>query len=192
MEAINISNRVNSVAGAYNQNTINKTSPSEIEERKDKISEFTGLNTNVKAETNSIKSSNELFGALKKSEKTLVKMEKLIDTDQVQEAKELLSVTYKDEKILYNIPLKEGKFDGGTLIEKAFDNGDVKEAINSVKESLAKDLEAVKAEMLGKTSQMGNNAQSNIDNSGISLDLSSISKSSNMDYLKQQMKGLLE
>lgn len=189
MEAIS---GISSVSTGFNQPQINRNSQNNSEINSDKISEFSGLKDNVKVETENIKSVNELFGALKKSEKTVIKMEKAVDAGDHGSVKDLLNTTYKDEKILFNIPLKSGNFDGGSKIEDALNSDNLKSVLAEVKSALTEDLDSVKKEMLSKTASMGTSAQSSIDNSGVNLDLSSISKSSNMDYLKQQMKGLLE
>ena len=195
MEATNISNRASIISTALN-NSSSRTTTSEVEARRDSLlKEFSGLKNNTKEDTQNIKNINETFGALKKSEKTLDKLVTAIESGDFSGAKELLNTTYKEEKILFTIPIGKETLDLGTSIESALNSENADEALSVIAEgktTVTETLADVKKEMLSQTSALGATAQKSVDNSGISLDLSSISKSSNMDYLKQQMKSLLE
>ncbi len=206
MEIGSIQSRVDAIAKAFGEKPVQQTSASskaEVEARVNAISEFTGLKDNVKTEAKSITNINDIFGGLKKSEKAIIKIEEELgglSTDNKAEVALKINdivanTTYKEQPLLSKIPLKAGGFDAIEKISGYMSLDDVsgfQSTLGEIKDLIGEDLKAVKKEIMSKTNVMGSAAQSSVDNSGISMDLSSITKSTNMDYLKQQMKGLLE
>lgn len=205
MEIGSIQSRVDAISKAFGEKPAvvnNKTSKEEIQARVDAIKEFTGLKDNVKNDAKSITSINDIFGALKKSEKTIGKIEKVLDgfngnngVEVGMKISELASeATYKEKQLLSSVPLKSGSFDALSLIEGELNMKNpagFKEKLGLIDQKIKTDLSEVKQEIKSKTNVLGSSAQSSMDKSGMDVDLASITKSSNMDYLKQQMKGLL-
>ncbi|MCV6606703.1 MAG: hypothetical protein OIF32_00690 [Campylobacterales bacterium] len=206
MEVGSIQSRVDAISKAFQgekPQIVNRTSKEEIQGRVNAIKEFTGLKDDIKTEAKSITNINDVFGGLKKSEKTLGKIDKALGSldgsNKGEVAMEInnlvMNTKYKEKQLLAEIPLRSGDFNAVNEIAPFMSLDDVdgfKGKLAEVGSKIGADLSVVKQEIMSKTNVLGNTAQKSIDNSGISMDLGSITKSSNMDYLKQQMMGLLE
>ena len=143
----------------------------------------------IKEEASEIKNINDIFGFLKKAEKTIDKIQTFEDLGNKNEALSLLETTYKDKNIFEE--LSKGKNLKQRLLNSISSGENVSNILSDVKFEVLEDLKKIKDQMLKKSQSMGSIAQKSFNSSNIKVDLSLLAKNTNVQYLKTQIKDLL-
>ncbi|MGP1561179.1 MAG: hypothetical protein ACTTIC_03725 [Helicobacteraceae bacterium] len=184
MELNNIQSRMQAISGAFKPGNLGaqKTAAKEPDA---KI-----VGAAIKEEASSIKNINDQFGLLKKAEITLGKIQDALGAGDKQEALSLLNSTYKDVKFFYDMKLD--KLNLGDLLASEIQSGDNTSFIlKNAADMVANELSLVKDLMLKKSQAMGDIAQKSVGASKPDVDLPSLVKSTDVQYLKQHIQELL-
>lgn len=182
MDVAKLQARMNAISASLNPKALNPNEKTSPNTQGDKIAILKNVEE-IKQNSTNLKNINENFGALRIANNSLQKL-----ADLKLDLKELLSLSYKEQNLFENLPFESGVFNAKEFLHGAKNE---QEALKDLQEKVQTELDKLKDILLGKTKAMGELAQKSIDNSGLSLDLSSVSKASNIEYLKQQIKSLL-
>lgn len=172
----------------------------------DRMSDLSQAQKEIKEQTASLKSDNDLFGALKTLEKSLIALKAIaasatsdeLDADEAVSAinERMAATRYKNENLYENFPLS----DGSTLdiTERlTLTSTDGLEAFSQALEVVSKEvggtLGEVKERIMGGTKSMGESAQRSYERSGLdTINPAGIVANTNVDYLKDQFKKLMQ
>ncbi|MDR2033462.1 MAG: hypothetical protein LBP89_02385 [Helicobacteraceae bacterium] len=167
------------------------------------VSDLSLSQKSVKAQSETLKSDNDLFGATKTLERSLAALKTIAtalkngEIDRQEAAKTIAdrveNTRYKNENLYENFPLKDSAINVRNRVD--FDeNGDIDAyalALDNLIKENADALSAVKSRLLGETKKLGEAAQKSYEQSGLkTVDPSSIVASTNADYLKTQFAKL--
>ncbi|MGE4295713.1 MAG: hypothetical protein AB7E49_08430 [Campylobacterales bacterium] len=172
----------------------------------EKMSDLSQAQKSIKEQTALLKNDNELFGALKTLEKSITALGALVSSAATGELDEFEAVSainermaatrYKNENLYEHFPLS----DGSTL--------DIRErlqltapaelpvfgqTLGVVAKEAADSLGEVKERIMGGAKSMGESAQRSYERSGLdTVNPSGIVANTNVDYLKEQFKKLMQ
>lgn len=172
----------------------------------DRVSDLSQHQREIKDQTALLKNDNDLFGALKTVEKSLTALGAIVSSAQSGDLDEgeavvaiherMAATRYKNENLYEHFPLS----DGSTLdirerlsLNAASELGKFGETLSIVSREAADSLSAVKERILGGTKNMGESAQKSYERSGLdTINPSGIVANTNVDYLKDQFKKLMQ
>ncbi|MDR2639109.1 MAG: hypothetical protein LBC09_04660 [Helicobacteraceae bacterium] len=165
------------------------------------VSELSLTQTNIKAQSASLKNDNDLFGAIKTLERSLGALKttalaaKNGEIDRGEAAKIIAdrveNTRYKNENLYENFPLKGANATNARERLNFGDNDAFIAAIDDLIKANADALSEVKSRLLGETKKLGDLAQKSYEQSGLNLiNPSGIVASTNTEYLKTQFAAL--
>lgn len=172
----------------------------------DRMSDLSRSQKEIKDQTALLKSDNDLFGALKTLEKSLMALGAIVSSaasGELDESEAVLAIgermaatRYKNENLYEHFPLS----DGSTLdIRERLSLGSASElaafgqTLSVVSREAADSLSVVKERIMGGAKSMGESAQRSYERSGLdTVNPSGIVANTNVDYLKEQFKKLMQ
>lgn len=171
-----------------------------------KSSDLTDLQKEIKDQAVTLKSDNDLFGALKTVEKSLIALRAIatsaqngeLDSDEAVVAinERMEATRYKNENLYANFPLA----DGSTLdireklqVSSPSEIAGFANAVEVAIKDSSKTLAEVKERIMGGANAMGASAQKSYERSGLNtINPSGIVANTNVDYLKEQFSKLMK
>jgi ribosomal protein L9 len=157
----------------------------------------------IKAQSALLKSDNDLFGAIKTLERTLVAINSIVvsaqngevDEDTAGEtiADKIAQTNYKNENLFRNYPLADGSTIDITERLKSDESLDeFAKTLEAITKETQNTLSEVKARIMGGTQELAKKAQASYEKSGLdTIDPTKIFASTNADYLKEQFSKLM-
>lgn len=170
-----------------------------------KSADLSAMQKEIKDQTTLLKSDNDLFGALKTVEKSLIALKAIVTSAQngeldpheaVNAINERMEITrYKNENLYANFPLADASTIDIRQKLSASSPSDLN-AFGLAVEIAIKDssttLSEVKARIMGGTAAMGATAQKSFESSNTgAINPADIVANTNVDYLKDQFAKLL-
>jgi hypothetical protein len=157
----------------------------------------------VKTRSESLKSDNDLFGAIKTLERSLNAIKTTVsaaqngEIDRGEAAKTIAdrveNTRYKNQNLYENFPLKDGSaIDARDRLALGEDADSYAAAIDDLIAANAEALSAVKSRLLGETKKLGDSAQKSYERSGLgAINPADIVANTDVNYLRTQFTKLM-
>lgn len=167
--------------------------------------DLSDMQKEIKDQTLALKSDNDLFGALKTVEKSLIALKAIVESaesgeldkdEAVVALNERMEISrYKNENLYANFPLADGStidIREKLIVSNPSDLDSFKGALQIAIKDSSESLTEVKTRIMGGTKAMGENAQKSFEksSSGV-INPADIMANTNVDYLKDQFAKLL-
>lgn len=176
-----------------------------VEESQIKSVELTKLQQEIKDQTVQLKSDNDLFGALKTVERSLLALKTMVDSAKNGELdpaeaivainERMVATNYKNQNLYEHFPLSDGStidIRARLAIGSIDDLDGFRSAVEIATKESSQTLDEVKKRIMSGTTAMASSAQKSIatGNSGV-INPADIVANTNVDYLKDQFSKLM-